>query len=237
MFRYAPRSLGVRVPLLTSPRVYTRMLPSFVPSLSFGFGQQQQERGIKTNANSLNRGMVIELEAYPGRLFKIVSLFRAMMGRRDTYIQLEVRDIANGNKLPVRLRSSEKVEQIVIDIKKMNYLYREGEVLFMMDPGTFEQIEISSELVSGNIAYLLEDTEVDVEVHAGSIVNVVLPRTVVAKIKATTEINNKATTSKQATIDLGVVVTVPIYVEQGDTVVIKTETDEFVERLAKAPSS
>lgn len=185
---------------------------------------------MKVNANTLRSGNVID---YNGKLWVVVKNELHNPGKGASVAQVEMRDIRTGNKDNVRFRTQETVERVRLDQEDHQYLYDEGENAVFMHTETYEQIEISKELIGDPAAYLQEGMIVEVEKHEEEPLGVKLPDTVVMEVVECEPVvkGQTATTSyKPGELENGSKVMIPPHIDAGTRVVVKTEDGSYVER-------
>jgi elongation factor P len=146
---------------------------------------------------------------------------------------VKLRNIRNGSLSDQKLRSEESVERATRDEREMQYLYHEGEDYHFMDTSSYEQIHISSEALGDSVNYLKSEMTIQVEFYGEEPVGIELPQTVDLKVMDTAPGIKGATASAQvkpATLETGLVVQVPPFVNNGDLVRVNTETGEYLSR-------
>jgi elongation factor P len=144
-----------------------------------------------------------------------------------------MRNIRNGTLSDQKLRSEDSVERATLDERQMQYLYHEGEDYHFMDTSSYEQIHISSEALGDSVNYLKSEMTIQVEFYGEEPVGIELPQTVDLKVMDTAPGIKGATASAQvkpATLETGLVVQVPPFVNNGDLVRVNTETGEYLSR-------
>ncbi|KAA9302037.1 MULTISPECIES: elongation factor P [Aerococcus] len=166
-------------------------------------------------------------------LYRIVDFQHVKPGKGSAFVRSKLKNLRTGALLDKTWRAGEKVETAHIDNNAMQYLYASGDMHVFMDNQTFEQIEIPSEQIEDELKYLLENMEVQVTSYEGEILGVSLPTTVELEVKQT-EPGIKGDTasggSKPATMETGLVVNVPFFVNEGDHLIINTNDGEYVSR-------
>lgn len=185
---------------------------------------------MKVNANTLSKGNVIEHE---GKLMQVLSTFISKPGKGGAFIQLELRDIRNGNKDNIRLRTQETVEKARLDQEDFQYLYNDGEVYTFMNTETYEQIELKKDMIGEDAPYLQDGMMVMVELYEGEPLSIKLPDTITVQITEAEPVVKGQTASssyKPAMTDIGVKVMVPPHIDSGIRIIIKTEDGSYVER-------
>ena len=146
---------------------------------------------------------------------------------------MKLRNIRNGALADQKLRSEDSVERATLDERQMQYLYHEGEDYHFMDTSSYEQIHISSEALGDSVNYLKAEMTIQVEFYGEEPVGIELPQAVDLKVTDTAPGIKGATASAQvkpATLETGLVVQVPPFVNTGDLIRVTTETGEYLSR-------
>jgi elongation factor P len=146
---------------------------------------------------------------------------------------VKLRNIRNGTLSDQKLRSEDSVERATLDEREMQYLYADGEAHYFMDTSTFEQVHISSEALGDSVRFLTPEMTIQVEFYGSEPVGIELPQTVDLKVTETAPGIKGATASAQvkpATLETGLVVQVPPFVNSGDLIRVNTETGEYRSR-------
>jgi elongation factor P len=167
-------------------------------------------------------------------LFRILDLQHFTPGNKRGFIQARMRNIRNGALSDQKLRAEEDVERATLDEREMQYLYSDGSLYHFMDTSTYEQIHISSEALGDSVSYLIPDATIRVEFYESEPVGIELPQTVDLVVKETVPGIKGATASAQvkpATLETGLVIQVPPFVNEGDKVRVNTETGEYQSRV------
>lgn len=188
---------------------------------------------MKTNANSLRIGNIIEFQ---GQLWSLVKKDHVKPGKGGAYIQAELKNIATGTKTNTRFSSSEDVEVAFSETKKFQYQYMDGEDLVAMDLESFETQNFNKELLGDSLPFLQDEMLLTIEFCNQKPVAVNLPETVKVKVEMADAVIKGQTVSssyKPAVLENGVKVLVPPFVESGDEIIVRTENGEYVERAKK----
>lgn len=154
-------------------------------------------------------------------------------GRAGAVLRCKMRNLLTGSTMEHTFAGAEKVEEAMLETKKAQFLYRDEDKFYFMDSTTFEQFELDKVQVADSSHYLKDGEEVDLLYYEGRAINLQLP--IKMKFKITyTEPGFKGNTAtnvlKPATMETGAEVRVPIFVKEGDTIVVDTRTGEYVER-------
>ena len=167
-------------------------------------------------------------------LFRILELHHLTPGNKRAHIQVRMRNIRTMTLADEKFRAEEDVERATLDEREMQYLYNDADHYYFMDTSTYEQIHISSEAMGDSKNYLMPDSVIRVEFYESEPVGIELPPTVDLVVKETVPGIKGATASAQvkpATLETGVVVSVPAFVNEGDKIRINTETGEYQARV------
>jgi elongation factor P len=181
-------------------------------------------------ATRLKKGMLINVD---GNLFRVLDVMHVTPGNLRGFVRVKLRNIRNGSLSDQKLRSEDSVERATLDEREMQYLYHEGEDYHFMDTSSYEQIHISSEALGDSVNYLKSEMTIQVEFYGEEPVGIELPQTVDLKVMDTAPGIKGATASAQvkpATLETGLVVQVPPFVNYGDLVRVNTETGEYLSR-------
>ncbi len=158
-------------------------------------------------------------------LFRIMDLHHLTPGNKRAHIQARMRNIRSGSLADHKFRAEEDVERAVLDEREMQYLYNDGDHYYFMDTSTYEQIHISTEAMGDSKDYIIPDAIIRVEFYDVEPVGIELPPTVDLVVKETVPGIKGATASAQvkpATLETGLVVQVPPFVNEGDKVRVST---------------
>ena len=182
-------------------------------------------------ATRLRKGMLIKLG---NDLLRILDLHHLTPGNKRAHIQARLRNIRTMALADQKFRAEEDVERATLDERQMQYLYNDGDHYYFMDISTFEQIHISNEALGDSVNYLIPDAIIRVEFYDVEPVGIELPQTVDLVVKSTVPGIKGATASAQvkpATLETGLVVQVPPFVNEGDRIRVNTETGEYQSRV------
>jgi elongation factor P len=181
-------------------------------------------------ANRIRPGTVI---IFNGELCRVMSVTHLTPGNLRAMVQAKMRNVKTGVQFENRFRATEDVELAFLEKHQMEYLYDDGDRYHLMNCETYEQIEMDREMFGDAIHYLLPNTKVEVTFYEGSPIGVELPSTVTLKVVEAEPSVKKQTASssyKKCTVETGLVVMVPPFVDSGDSIKISTETGEYLER-------
>ncbi|MFN2298381.1 MAG: elongation factor P [Anaerolineales bacterium] len=182
------------------------------------------------DVNELRKGVTFELD---GRLFKVLDYSHNKPGRGNATIRTKVRDLRSGNVLDKTFQSGSQVQDIRLDHHQAQFLYSDGNLFHFMDSENYEQTAISAAVVGESSSYLKEGQEVKLTFHESEPIDVDLPASVDLKV-VEAELGVKGDTAtgatKSVTTETGLKVSVPLFVETGDTIRVDTRSGEYLTR-------
>jgi elongation factor P len=184
----------------------------------------------KMQANQMRAGMVIEFE---GQRYTVLKQNIMIPGKGAAVIQVEMRNIKSGAKKDQRWRTADTVERLTTEDKEFTYSYAEGETLILMDPETFDQTQVSKDILGERLPFLQENMTVNVRLIEGEPVSMDLPETVVLEIAEADPVVKGQTASssyKPAVLVNGVKTMVPPFITAGEKIVVRTEDASYIER-------
>jgi elongation factor P len=181
-------------------------------------------------ATQLKRGMCIKHE---NDLFRIVEAQHKTPGNLRGLVQAKIRNLRTGSISEHRFRSVDMVERAILDESEMEFLYQDGDMYHFMNNETFEQVGLSDEVLGDAVNYLIPNCKLKVEMYEGRPVGIELPLNVIMKVVETEPAIKGATVSNQnkpAKMETGLIVNVPPFIAEGDTIRVDTQTGAYVER-------
>ena len=186
---------------------------------------------MKINAGEIRVGMLLE---HKNDLWQVLKTQHVKPGKGGAFAQVEMKSVDKNTKLNERFRSNETVEKASLEETAFNYLYDDENNFFFMDPKTFEQIEIRKELIGEKGKLLTENLEVSVSFYNEKPISIELPNQVQCKVDSTDVALKGQTVSssyKPATLDNGLNIQVPPFIEAGDEVIVDTRNLEYVKKI------
>jgi elongation factor P len=181
-------------------------------------------------ATRLRKGMIIKLG---GELFRIHDLMHVTPGNLRGFVRVKGRNLRTQAMSEQKLRSEDVIERATLDEKEMQYLYSDADGFHFMDTDTYDQIRMTAETLGDSVGFLKPEMTIRVEFYGAEPVGIELPQTVDLKVIDTVPAIKGATASAQmkpATLETGVIVQVPPFVDEGDLVRVNTETGEYLSR-------
>ncbi|KZR60352.1 elongation factor P [Pseudobacillus badius] len=182
------------------------------------------------SVNDFRTGLTIEVD---GGLWRVVDFQHVKPGKGAAFVRSKLRNLRNGNIQEKTFRAGEKVGKAQIDHRRMQYLYANGDQHVFMDNESYEQIELPASQIEHELKFLKENMEVSIMMYQTETLGVDLPNTVELKV-IETEPGIKGDTAsggtKPATVETGLTVQVPFFVNEGDVLVINTDDGSYISR-------
>ena len=185
---------------------------------------------VKVIASSIRKGNIVDFE---GQLYAVLSAESFFPGKGTPTTQVDMRRISDGVKISQRYRTTEQVERAYVEDQEQNFLYQDGNDYVFMNPETFEQVTIVSDVIGDQAVYLQEGMTCSVSVHEGVAVSIELPQKVTLEVTETEPTVKGQTASnsyKPAILSNGVRTTVPAHISAGTRIVVMTADGSYVER-------
>ncbi len=184
------------------------------------------------SSGDLRKGIVIELD---GELYQVLDYHHIKMGRGSAQTRLKLRDIHAGHTTERTFQSSEKFTRAHIDYRSMQYLYNDGNLYYFMDEENYEQMPLNATQLGDVLNYLKEGMSLQVSSYKGEVLGVELPTFVELEV-TNTDPGFKGDTatggSKQATLETGLTIQVPLFVNTGDIIKVDTRNGNYLERAS-----
>jgi elongation factor P len=169
-----------------------------------------------------------------GDIFQIIEFQHVKPGKGGAFVRTRLRNLRSGATIDKTFRAGEKMEQAILERKKMNFLYSQDDEYFFMDMETFDQFPIPAKAIGTQVKYLKDNTEVEVLSHNDKVLGVDLPMAMEFEVTETDPGLRGDTASggsKPATIETGAVVNVPLFINVGEKIRVDTRTDTYIERV------
>jgi len=182
------------------------------------------------NATEMRKGMVI---LHQGDLHQVHDYSHVKPGKGGAFVQAKLRNLKTGAMIQHRFRSQEDIEVPFLEKKNFQYLYDDGDQFCFMDLESYEQMFLDSSVVGGAKDFLIPELEIQLTFHEGNVVGLELPTTVDLKVTETAPGHKGDTVTnvqKPATMETGLVVKVPLFINEGEALKIDTRTGEFLGR-------
>ncbi|MCE4956093.1 elongation factor P [Macrococcus capreoli] len=182
------------------------------------------------SVNDFKTGLTIEVD---NGIWRVIEFQHVKPGKGAAFVRSKLRNLRTGAIQEKTFRAGEKVGKAQIDNKRMQYLYASGDQHVFMDNETYEQLELPESTIEYELKFLKENMEVHIQMYEGETLGVELPNTVTLEVTET-EPGIKGDTAqgatKQATVETGYTLNVPLFVNQGDLLIINTTDGSYVSR-------
>ena len=182
------------------------------------------------DVNSIKNGMTLLIE---GNIYQIVEFLHVKPGKGSAFMKTKLKNLRTGTTLERTFNTNVKFEEARIDRKTVQYLYEAGDVFFFMDCATYDQYELSAEQIGDNKDYLLENMNVDLTFYGSELLGITLPEKMeYTVVEAEPGIKDSTATSatKNAKIETGLNVRVPMFINEGDKIIITTYDGKYYGR-------
>lgn len=178
----------------------------------------------------LKKGTICQIDRKP---YRVIEYGQKVMGRGGSIVNVKLKNLIDGSVIPKTFKGQDKIEPAEVNNKTVQFLYRDGETFFFMNPESFEQFELPLEIVDEAISYLKEGDNLNLQFFDERVINVELPKNLFLEVTYTEDVVKGDTTSsvlKDATLETGLVVKVPAFIKTGDIISVDTATGEYRER-------
>lgn len=178
----------------------------------------------------LKKGVVCQIDGKP---YRVTEYSQKVMGRGGSIVNVKLKNLIDGSVIPKTFKGQEKIERAEVSNKSVQYLYSDGTNFFFMNPDTFEQFELSADIVDAAAGYLKEGDNLNLQFFDERVINVELPKNVYLQVTYAEDVVKGDTTSsvlKDATLETGIVVKVPSFIKTNDVISVDTSTGEYRER-------
>lgn len=178
----------------------------------------------------LKKGVVCQIDGKP---YRVIEYSQKVMGRGGSIVNVKLKNLIDGSVIPKTFKGQDKIERAEVSNKTVQYLYSDGDTFHFMDPETFEQFELSSDIVDTASGYLKEGDELSLQFFGDKVINVELPKNTYLEVTYAEDVVKGDTTSsvlKDATLETGITVKVPAFIKTGDIISVDTATGEYRER-------
>ena len=186
---------------------------------------------MNVSTNDLKNGMTLDL---PDGLYTVVEFQHVKPGKGGAFVRTKLKNVRTGAVLDRTYRADEKLEQAIIEKREMQYLYREGGHHVFMDTGSYEQLHVDTAALGDTATFLIEGDSAIVQMYGGEVVGVDLPAAVELSVTDTepgVQGDRVSGARKPATLETGLVVQVPLFVNPGDRIKVDTRTGQYLTRV------
>ena len=182
------------------------------------------------NINDVKNGMTVLIE---DNLYIVLEFQHVKPGKGPAFIKIKLKNLRTGSTIEKTFNTNIKLEKAMIDKKNMQFLYATGDTYTFMDNDTYEQLELSEKQLGSDKSYLIDGLEVNITVYQGEVLGVMLPEKVKLKVTETEPAVKGNTTSnaqKDAITETGLMVRVPLFIENDEVIVVSTRDGSYASR-------
>lgn len=183
------------------------------------------------SVNDLRPGLTIQLDE---GIFSVVEFLHVKPGKGAAFVRTKLKNVKTGAVMERTFRAGERVERAHIESREMQYLYGNDDEYVFMDTETYDQLTLTKDQLGDALHYMKENSHISIQMHDGKAIGVELPNTVELEITYT-EPGHKGDTAtggtKPATLETGLVIQVPLFIEQGTRVKVDTRTGDYLSRV------
>lgn len=179
---------------------------------------------------NLKKGVIFQLEGEP---FKVLEYNQKVMGRGGSIVNVKIKSLLDGKVYAKTFKGNDQLDMADVSNQTVQYLYNDGSTFYFMNNDTFEQFEISSDIIGDQAGYLKEGDNVQAQMFDGRVINVDLPKNVYLEVTYAENAVKGDTSSaiqKDATLETGITVKVPAFIKTGDIISVSTEDGSYRER-------
>lgn len=183
------------------------------------------------DVNELRKGVTFE---HDDSLWKVLEYSHNKPGRGKATIRVKCRNMITGSNLEITFNSGDRVQDVRLEYRQLQYLYNDGELYYFMDTETYEQMPVNKVVVEDAMQFLKENSEAKLTFYDGKVIDIDMPQTVdllVTSAEVAVRGDTATGLTKRVTVETGLVVAVPSFVVEGDTVRVNTTTGDYVTRV------
>ena len=185
---------------------------------------------MNVNINDIKNGMTLILE---GKLVTVVDFQHVKPGKGPAFVRIKYRDLRTGSTIEDTFNTNLKLEKAHVEKMQMQFLYKENDNYVFMNTNDYSQMEVSSSIIGDDAKFLKEGLVIEIQMYEGEILGIVLPEKIDYKVTETTDAVKGNTTNnamKDATIESGYTIKVPMFISVGETIIVSTKDGKYVSR-------
>lgn len=185
---------------------------------------------MNVNINDIKNGMTLILE---GKLVTVVDFQHVKPGKGPAFVRIKYRDLRTGSTIEDTFNTNLKLEKAHVEKMQMQFLYKENDNYVFMNTNDYSQMEVSSSIIGDDAKFLKEGLIIEIQMYEGEILGIVLPEKIDYKVTETTDAVKGNTTNnamKDATIESGYTIKVPMFISVGETIIVSTKDGKYVSR-------
>lgn len=182
------------------------------------------------NINDIKNGITF---LYEDNIYQVLEFLHVKPGKGAAFVKAKIKNLRTGSIVEKTFNTSIKLEKAMIEKKNMQFLYATGDTYNFMNMETYEQVELSKSQLGDDALFLKENSEVSISFYKGEMLGVVLPDKVtmtVTKTEPAVKGNTTNNATKEATLETGLTVRVPLFIDEGESIIISTSDGKYVSR-------
>ena len=182
------------------------------------------------NVNDFKNGMTIKVE---GNIYTIIEFQHVKPGKGAAFVRTKLKNLRTGSTIEYTFNSGVKCETARIERKPMQFLYESGDLYTFMNMQDYSQVELSKDVIGDNVKYLKENQDLDITFYEGEVLGISLPDKIELKITQTepgVKGNTTSSAQKDATLETGYQIRVPLFINEGESVIVSTKDGKYVSR-------
>ena len=182
------------------------------------------------NVNDIKNGITFVLD---GQIYQVIEFLHVKPGKGPAFIRTKIKNLRTGATIEKTFNTNIKLEKAMIEKQNMQFLYASGDTYTFMNMETYEQMELTKDQIGDDVNYLKDGLDVDLTFYKGELLGISLPEKVSLKVTSTEPTVKGNTTNnamKDATLETGFVVKVPLFIEQDEEIIVSTKDGKYVSR-------
>ena len=182
------------------------------------------------NVNDFKNGMTIKVE---GNIYTIIEFQHVKPGKGAAFVRTKLKNLRTGSTIEYTFNSGVKCETARIERKPMQFLYESGDLYTFMNMQDYSQVELSKDVIGDNVKYLKENQDLDITFYEGEVLGISLPDKIELKVTQTepgVKVNTTSSAQKDATLETGYQIRVPLFINEGESVIVSTKDGKYVSR-------
>lgn len=182
------------------------------------------------NVNDFKNGMTIKVE---GNIYTIIEFQHVKPGKGAAFVRTKLKNLRTGSTIEYTFNSGVKCETARIERKPMQFLYESGDLYTFMNMQDYSQVELSKDVIGDNVKYLKENQDLDMTFYEGEVLGISLPDKIELKVTQTepgVKGNTTSSAQKDATLETGYQIRVPLFINEGESVIVSTKDGKYVSR-------
>ena len=182
------------------------------------------------NVNDFKNGMTIKVE---GNIYTIIEFQHVKPGKGAAFVRTKLKNLRTGSTIEYTFNSGVKCETARIERKPMQFLYESGDLYTFMNMQDYSQVELSKDVIGDDVKYLKENQDLDINFYEGEVLGLSLPDKIELKVTQTepgVKGNTTSSAQKDATLETGYQIKVPLFINEGESVIVSTKDGKYVSR-------